>query len=36
MTLGAAVTSVAQQGNTIFWRGTFQDAEGVSCLQAPS
>lgn len=31
MTLGAGVISVAQQGSTVFWRGTFQDA-GVSCL----
>lgn len=32
MTPGAAVTSVAQQDSTVFQRGTFQDAEGVSCL----
>lgn len=32
MMLGAAITSVAQQGSNVFWRGTFQDAEGALCL----
>lgn len=36
MILGAAVTNVAQQDTTVFWRGTFQDAKGVSCLQVAS